>query len=186
MLKILNSPLKGIRLIHFKIINIAIFFFFISCVTPLLSRKEVHNNIEILYGSISLEQLYFDYPKWKNIESQYQPDNSVIHQLKKIDENYKVIVFLGTWCSDSKHEVPLFYKVLKNAKINNKLDIQLWAVDQEKHLNNNLPQENEIELIPTFIFYKNDHEIGRIIETPDNSMEQDILNILIKGKNESK
>lgn len=35
-----------------------------------------------------------------------------------------------------------------------------------------------IERVPTFIFYKNESEIGRIIETPVETLEKDILNIL--------
>jgi hypothetical protein len=35
-----------------------------------------------------------------------------------------------------------------------------------------------IQLVPTFIFYKNNNEVGRIIENPRTSLEQDIVNIL--------
>ena len=37
----------------------------------------------------------------------------------------------------------------------------------------------EIEYVPTFIFYREDKEIGRIIETPILSLEEDMLAILI-------
>jgi hypothetical protein len=32
--------------------------------------------------------------------------------------------------------------------------------------------------VPTFIFYKNNSEAGRIIEVPKTSLEQDMVNIL--------
>ena len=35
-----------------------------------------------------------------------------------------------------------------------------------------------IEKVPTFIFYKNGIEIGRIIESPEKSIEKDFLKIL--------
>ncbi len=37
-----------------------------------------------------------------------------------------------------------------------------------------------IERVPTFIFYKNNIEAGRIIENPVTSLEQDMVNILTK------
>lgn len=36
-----------------------------------------------------------------------------------------------------------------------------------------------IKKIPTFIFYRNNKEIGRYIEYSKKSLEKDILNILI-------
>jgi uncharacterized protein (DUF1015 family) len=38
--------------------------------------------------------------------------------------------------------------------------------------------ELEIEKVPTFIVYRNGEEIGRIIETPIKSMEEDLYEIL--------
>ena len=37
-----------------------------------------------------------------------------------------------------------------------------------------------IELVPTIIFYKDGSEIGRIVETPVESMEKDLLKIIEK------
>jgi len=36
----------------------------------------------------------------------------------------------------------------------------------------------KIELVPTFIFYDGDTELGRIIETPQTSIEGDLLKII--------
>jgi hypothetical protein len=43
----------------------------------------------------------------------------------------------------------------------------------------------DIQRVPTFIFYKNNIETGRIIENPTTSLEQDIVNILT-GMNNNK
>ena len=39
-----------------------------------------------------------------------------------------------------------------------------------------------IDFIPTFIFYENGREIGRIVETPASTMENDMLLMLKKEK----
>jgi hypothetical protein len=40
-------------------------------------------------------------------------------------------------------------------------------------------QNLQIEKVPTFIIYKNQKEIGRIVESPLKSLEKDLLNIII-------
>ena len=40
-----------------------------------------------------------------------------------------------------------------------------------------------IELVPTIIFYKDEKEIGRIIETPKDTLEKDMLDILMGDEN---
>ena len=39
----------------------------------------------------------------------------------------------------------------------------------------------EMEKVPTFIFYRHEKEIGRIIEHPEERLEEDINKILIGG-----
>ena len=138
---------------------------------------------EMLYGAIDREQLYFDYPEWKDIEVQYEPSSDIIEQLKNFNDTISVEIFLGTWCSDSKREVPAFFKIVDQASLDIKFDINIWAVDRDKRLDNGLAQKCNIEFVPTFIFYKADKEIGRIIEMPDGLLEEDVWAILKNVKN---
>jgi hypothetical protein len=43
-------------------------------------------------------------------------------------------------------------------------------------------EELNIERVPTFIFLKNNIELGRIIEYPLASLQQDMINILIRDE----
>ncbi len=171
-------------MIRFRIIGLSLLALFIGCTSTISSMKETHNGIEMLYGKTSPQQLYFDYPQWKDNEVNYQPDKQIIENFKAVKGKYKVVIFFGTWCGDSKREVPHFYKIMKEAVLSDKLNVDLWAVDRKKQLQNNLPQSNNIEYVPTFIFYKNGKEIGRIIESPKSTLEQDMLQIL-KGADEN-
>jgi len=58
--------------------------------------------------------------------------------------------------------------------------ITLIAVNRKKQGLNNETDGLNIQLVPTMIFYKNGVETGRIIETPVNSLKEDIYNILTK------
>jgi len=147
----------------------------------LKSKKVMKNDIEMLYGSIDAEQLYFDYPEWKKIQSAYQPDPAVIKKLSVLDESFDVKLFLATWCPDCRREVPHFYKIMEESGLDEKMKISILAVDRSLDLENDLADQHNLEKVPTFIFYKNNKEIGRIIESPESFLlEEDILKILSK------
>lgn len=98
-------------------------------------------------------------------------------------------MFLGTWCGDSKREIPVFYKILEAAKFpENKL--QVIAVDKTEEAYKQSPNHEEkglnIHRVPTFIFYKNGLEVNRIVESPQETLERDILKIVTNNKYTSK
>ena len=107
----------------------------------------------------------------------YDPDYGVLDSLEgKLDCINITIVFRST-CSDSREQLPRFFKILNELNYNVN-SITLIGVDREKQ---GLFDEAEgfgIEFVPTIIFYKDGNEIGRIIETPEESLEKDLLKIL--------
>jgi len=156
-----------------------IVFVFISCSSSLVSKKVVKNDIEMLYGPVSIEQIYFDYPQWRNIEQQYQPDPEIVKQLSTIRGPFDVTIFMATWCSDSRREVPHFMKIVQQAGLQDKLNVKLFAVDRKLKLRSGLTQKYHIERVATFIFFKQGKEIGRIVESPEALLlEQDVYAIL--------
>lgn len=161
------------------IISLSIIVAVSGCSSKITSRLEVRDGIEMLYGRISPEQLYFDFPEWQEIEKAYTPDPALISKLTAVVQPVDVTVFLGTWCADSELQVPLFFSVLQ--KLEDKWDykLELWAVDRYKKLDNDLPEKYDIERVPTFIFERDGMEIGRIVESPVLSLEEDLLNIML-------
>ncbi len=107
----------------------------------------------------------------------YKPSKKYIKKIEsKIDDTEITIVF-GTWCSDSQREVPRFFKILNDAGYNDKR-IKLIAVDKNKEAIVVDIKNLDIQKIPTFIIYKNNIEIGRIVETPKKLLEKDLWNII--------
>lgn len=109
----------------------------------------------------------------------YQPDTSTLADISEKMQNLKYIIFLGTWCGDSHREVPRFVKIAEYAEVPFS-NITFYAVDHEKKAEGIDASEYNIEFVPTIIIYNNNNEIGRIIESPELSLEEDIAGIIIK------
>ena len=110
-----------------------------------------------------------------------QVEQQFVPMVKAVEDSVSTIVFLGTWCPDSRREVPRFLKVADEAGIPPER-IKLYALDRTKKSDDGLTDQYQIERIPTFIFLKHGEEIGRITEMPEKSVEQDMLFILAKAK----
>ena len=109
----------------------------------------------------------------------YSPKAKTIEKLKTKINNYDIKIVFATWCSDSKLQVPRFYKILDLTGFN-KSQLETIGVDSNKNaLVVNIASLN-IELVPTFIIYKHGEEIGRIVENPAKSLENDLLMIIGK------
>jgi thiol-disulfide isomerase/thioredoxin len=111
---------------------------------------------------------------------QYRPDPDIVNQLTTIPrDNIKIKIVLGTWCPDSRREVPRFMKIIDIWKFPPE-SITFIGVDDAKLSPVAEYKDLDIQRVPTFILYKNNVEAGRIIENPVTSLEQDMLDILEK------
>lgn len=112
---------------------------------------------------------------------QYKPDSSILLSLKEHQHQYTMQIFLGTWCGDSKREVPRMLKVLDSCGWDSSR-IELIFVDGRPEHYKQSPQHEEagknILRVPTFIIRKDENEIGRIVETPTVSLEADLLKLI--------
>jgi len=137
------------------------------------------NGKEKLLGLVDEEGLRSPpFHKWFNMGySNYEVDLATIQSIKNELKNYSIKIFMGTWCGDSKREVPRFYKVLMAANYPEDQLITV-AVDYVKPNYKKSPGGEEKGLniikVPTFIFYRNGKEVNRIIEFPVDSFEKDI------------
>jgi thiol-disulfide isomerase/thioredoxin len=118
------------------------------------------------------------YSQWftRNYDS-YKTEKAIISKIKKKIKKCKIKGFLGTWCGDSRREVPKLYKILEEVDFN--LDnLEMVSLNRSKRTPDNLQKGYNVVRIPTFIFYKNGKEIGRFVEYSRESLEKDILKIL--------
>jgi thiol-disulfide isomerase/thioredoxin len=118
---------------------------------------------------------------WWNSEYElYEINEDALAYLDGKMEEIQILIVMGTWCSDSRREVPRFFKILDelNFPVD---DVMIINVDRKMEDPENLSNGLDIMYVPTFIFYKNDTETGRIIETPETSLEEDMVGIVDKS-----
>lgn len=107
----------------------------------------------------------------------YNVDDMNASQIGLLQKDIRYVFIAGTWCGDSKREVPRMYKIFDAAKIPERR-ITLIGVDRSKSDERGTAEKYLLERVPTFIVLRNDREIGRIVETPVETLEEDLLEIL--------
>ena len=88
---------------------------------------------------------------------------------------------MGSWCPDSRREVPRFMRILHVWQFPLE-NVTFIGVDNAKLSPVGEYDKLDIQRVPTFIIYRNNLEAGRIIENPSTSLEQDLVNILTSNK----
>ncbi|HAN19963.1 MAG TPA: thioredoxin [Bacteroidales bacterium] len=140
------------------------------------------SNQEILIGFCNIEGFTSgSFNNWFQTEyDNYIIDSETLGQINaEMFDSLEITIVLGTWCSDSQREFPRFYKILEY--LNFSFDyLTIIAVNREKKAEDTHADRLNIELVPTIIFYNQEKEIGRIIESPEISLEKDMQKILSK------
>lgn len=117
------------------------------------------------------------YPWFSKQYDKYEPDINQLKQMKY--DEIKVVIFMGTWCHDSKREVPRMFKILNKINFDdNNINIVALKKNKKGYFNNY--DSFKITNTPTFIFYKENKELGRIIERPKTTLENDLYQFINK------
>ena len=97
---------------------------------------------------------------------------------------YQILVVLGTWCSDSKREVPRLEKIVESVG-KETLEPRYIGVDRTKRIRglefpNGLLVDDTAERVPTIIVVDADgHELGRVVETAQRPLEQMLVEFIV-------
>lgn len=135
----------------------------------------------ILTGEIAIQDLQQKpFSDWYTPEYEsYVPDSKIIKSIRTILDSISIVLFIGIWCGDSKREVPHFYRILHQLDFDLK-KVTLISTDRNKRTLEQLENGLNITHVPLFIIYRKDKEIGRIVEKPITTLEENLLKILSK------
>jgi thiol-disulfide isomerase/thioredoxin len=123
------------------------------------------------------------YAPWALLwEQPYVPDPAAVAAIKACPKNYTALLIMGTWCPDSKREVPRFFATMDAAGLSDKM-LTMIGVDRSKKDTEGLTEKWNITRVPTWVFFRDGKEVGRFVErTPAGStFEAEIAKILTGG-----
>lgn len=146
-----------------------------------VSIEDEKSGKKILIGycdRIGLEQGFFG-TYFISQKELYIPKEGVIKKLTEVINKVQITIVFGSWCSDSRLQVGRFYKILDETGYNEK-NLTLIGVDRNKNAISVNIEDLKIERVPTFIIYQNGKELGRIVESPKKSLEDDLWKIVKK------
>lgn len=116
-------------------------------------------------------------PEIKNNMDLYDPNPEIIKKIESSIKETEIKVFTADWCPDCRIQLPRFFAVIMALGIED-FGLELFEVDRTKKDQLGMAEELGVMAIPTFIFFRNGNELGRIIERPKEKMEGDISKIL--------
>ena len=125
-------------------------------------------------GDISQAQLLEHHEAFKRNYDTYEVSSGI----DGLPADLKVKILFGTWCHDSEREVPRMLKLLAASHVKEE-NISLIALDIRKEEPEGRAKALDVRFTPTFVFFSDGIELGRIVERPAESLERD-LSILLK------
>ncbi len=159
-----------------------------SCHSKLVPAQSVNHETtdkygeKMLLGSCNKKDLQQEpYSSWfNNNYSDYKIDTQTCELLKQKLAGKNFEIFMGTWCGDSRREVPRMFKILDYCGVASS-QIKLIMLNNQDSFYKQSPQHEErgmnIHHVPDLVVFDNKKEEGRIIESPVASLEKDLLAI---------
>ncbi|MBY5993212.1 thioredoxin family protein [Ferrimonas balearica] len=134
-------------------------------------KKEV-----ILTGYLGFDELR-QQPGYEANFDAYQADAALVAKLAAIDTPTELVVIVGTWCPDCHRETPRLAKILAEAN-NPNLSVKYIGIDRSRTDPEGLAAQYDFQRIPTIMVRRDGEELGRIVESPEVTLEQDLATIL--------
>jgi dipeptidyl aminopeptidase/acylaminoacyl peptidase/thiol-disulfide isomerase/thioredoxin len=153
-----------------------------------VTAVEIEDRGTVLFGTVTRADITGHLNDWDREYFEYEPDGETVAALEDgmLDVDIKIV--LGTWCGDSRREVPRLWKILEQIGYPVE-DVKMFAVGSSRFTTEmGIKQElldwsdavkeyYAVERVATLIFYRDGEELGRIEETPEEALEEDILKI---------
>ncbi len=130
-----------------------------------------------MVGRASSETILANFQDFKENYDSYLVNSKLLNGTISFDEDIEILTILGTWCKDSSREVSRFMKIIQ-AIDNYKGKVSYYGLHRSKKDKDGLALLYNIRFLPTFVIFKNGKELGRIVEKPAKSIEDDLFDIL--------
>lgn len=131
----------------------------------------------VMTGVVTRDEIETSQPAWRDEIATASVDDDAARALTEVPPGAEVVVFLGTWCGDSRRVVSRLLVALERAP-NAPFSVRMIAVDRSKRDPEGLSDGQDIRYVPTIIVRRDGAEVGRIVESAPHGVEVDLLALL--------
>jgi len=149
------------------------------------TASKASNSKKVLKGKIEMKTLMNDseFAWFYTGVNSYQPNDNMLNYIKDNRGKFNVVAVVGTWDEQSRKLLPALYKIMI---LGGSPDEQVTTYGVDEKLDGAMPQDYKAKKLPTFIFFRDGKEIGRISGDVGESLESDIAKILLKANKKDK
>jgi thiol-disulfide isomerase/thioredoxin len=158
---------------------------FVACKTPANTGQDQAEQAEPLeqtvrtprkpahaVGETSRDWIVEHHPTWA-ADRATAPDDAAARSLAQVDPGAEIEVYLGTWCPDSRREVPRFWRALDIAG-DVPFEVRYVGLDRDFQAGDVDLESRDVIAVPTFVVLRDGKEVGRVVETAVDGIEADI------------
>lgn len=124
----------------------------------------------VMVGPLEREAVQRELTHWV---SDAELDAEAVKGLASVPPGAEVVIYFGTWCGDSRREVPRLWRAFDEAGPL-PFTVALHGVDTNK----TAPPEVGLLYVPTIIVRRDGVEVGRIVESAPAGVERELLHLL--------
>lgn len=139
------------------------------------------SEVPALLGNLDRADVERRLPDWRQAREEARPDPAASRALRAVAPGAEVIVYLGTWCSDSRREVTRLWHAFDDAGGPLPFTVHWIGVDRDKEEPAALLRGVELRRVPTLVVRRAGREIGRIVEAAPRGVERELLDLLRAG-----
>lgn len=118
------------------------------------------------------------HPGWEHLRGQgYRPDPTAVATIRQHASGLQVMIFVGTWCPDSKRHVPRLLKLMDLAGVP-ETQLTIYGLDRAGMESDQHARAWQVHYVPTFVFLREGRELGRVVESPSGTLEGEVAAIV--------
>jgi dipeptidyl aminopeptidase/acylaminoacyl peptidase/thiol-disulfide isomerase/thioredoxin len=143
----------------------------------------------VLLGEVTREDIAAHLPDWNEEYFTYEPDPRLKADLDRYLKGVQIKCVIGTWCPDCRREIPRLWRILEEVGYPVS-SVKMYAVASSRftkdmpipadaiNWSDTIKKYYKVDSVATIMFMRNGVELGRIVESPDITLEEDMLSIV--------
>jgi hypothetical protein len=131
-----------------------------------------------MLGPTTQDELLESNPSWVEELVRSEPNETDAQRLAAPAAGKEVVVYLGSWCSDSRRELTRLWRAIEMAGGEFGFPVRYVGVDRAKTEPAALLEGVNLLYVPTLVVLDNGEEVGRIVETAPNGIETDLADLV--------